>query len=83
VETHLKEMNMNTIENEVKRIIKTQKWEIIVHTMEDGTTQMHRISDGFTAMELLGICNLSNFEIIEQMRGKILPDITTRTVIKD
>ncbi len=25
---------MNIIENEIKRIIKTQKWEIIVHTME-------------------------------------------------
>lgn len=74
---------MNIIENEIKRIVKTQKWEIIVHTMEDGTTQMHRTSEGFTAVELLGICNLSNLEIIEQMRGKILPDITTRTVIKD
>lgn len=42
-----------------------------------------RRNEGFTAIELLGLCNLISLEIIQQLKGDIRPDIIKREVIED
>jgi len=44
-------------------------------------TFMHRKNDGFTALELLGICAMISAELLEQMAGRIRPDIIKREVV--
>ena len=42
---------------------------------------MERINDGFTSLELLAICTITQTEILEQMKGIIRPDFITRKVV--
>lgn len=42
---------------------------------------IERINDGFSAAELLGLLEMTQLEILEQMRGIIKPDIIKRKVI--
>lgn len=60
---------------------KTYTIEMIEH--EDGGTQLNRTNDGFDGIELLGLLELSQLEIIEQLKGYIKPDIIKRNIVKD
>jgi len=60
---------------------KTYTLELIEH--EDGGTQLIRTNDGFDAFELLGLLELAQLEIIEQIKGNIKPDIIKRNIVKD
>ena len=60
-----------------------KKTYIITFEEINGESVMNRTNDGFTAVELLGVIELTRVEIIDQMRGVIQPDIIKRTVIKD
>ena len=60
-----------------------KKTYIITFEKINGKSVMNRTNDGFTAVELLGVIELTRVEIIDQMRGMIKPDIIKRTVIED
>jgi hypothetical protein len=60
---------------------KTYTIEMIEH--EDGGTQLIRTNDGFDAFELLGLLELAQLEIIEQIKGNIKPDIIKRNIVED
>ena len=60
-----------------------KKTYIITFEKINGKSVMNRTNDGFTAVELLGVIELTRVEIIDQMRGMIKPDVIKRTVIKD
>lgn len=49
---------------------------------EDGQSILSRCNDGFDAIELLGLCEMTQIEILRQMQGEIKPDIIKRTVIE-
>lgn len=68
------------------RKTKTMKTKIKKYTIEmtetDKGYSMNRTCEGFTSMELMGVLEFVQFEIIEQMRGLIKPTIVKRKVIE-
>ena len=54
-------------------------------TVDDGgeKNQMNRTNDGFGTMELFGILEFIQLEIIQQLSGYIKPDIIKREVVED
>lgn len=71
-----------SMENKKEKIIRTKTWTVEVHEYEDGSYGIVRTNDGFAAHELLGICEFTREDIIEQMSGRIQPDIVERKVVK-
>ena len=63
--------------------MKTQTYTITVITNDDGSTQMKRVNDGFSGIELIGIVAITSHELMKQLQGKLKPDIIKREVIKD
>lgn len=59
---------------------KTFTLEYVVN--EDDTAKMDSKVDGFNPFELIGILQYKINDIELQMRGKIVPDIITRTLVK-
>ena len=49
----------------------------------DGSSKMQRTADWFSAIELIGVLELTMMEIREQMKGTITPDVIKRQVIED
>jgi D-Tyr-tRNAtyr deacylase len=66
-----------------KKVEKIQKYIIEVIIYEDGSTRMNRTCDGFNALELLGVLEFTQIEIMEQIKGRIKPDLVKRTVLTD
>ena len=58
---------------------KVKKWSIEVIETDEGY-EMNRKGEGFTALELMGVLEYVQIEIMEQMRGNIKPTIIKRTV---
>lgn len=65
------------------KIKATKTYNITLNITEDGKSELIRRCDGFGAYELLGLLDLTRTEIIEQIRGKIQPDIIKREFIED
>lgn len=61
----------------------TPKTYLITTYIEDGKLKMKRVNDGFNSIELLGILQMATIEILNQIQGKIKPDIIERRVIVD
>ena len=59
-----------------------KKYIITLKEEDNGTTTLHRTNDGFNPLELLGLMELIQSEAIEQMAGKIKPDVIKRQVIE-
>ena len=71
-------------EDSSKRIVKSkQSYTFTIEKYTDGASTMTRHNDGFTALELLGICSMITREVIDQQEGRIKPDIVKRNLIKD
>lgn len=49
---------------------------------EDGQSIISRCNDGFDSIELLGLCEMTQLEVLRQMQGEIKPDIINRTVFE-
>jgi hypothetical protein len=49
----------------------------------DGTASMRRKNEGFSGIELLGILEMTQLEIIQEIAGKLKPDVITREVVVD
>jgi len=60
-----------------------QTYSIEIIHYDDHTYRMNRVCDGFTPIELIGILEFTQREIIEQIAGKFKPDVVKRTYIKD
>lgn len=58
---------------------KEKKYTISLKGGKNGI--LSRVNEGFTAIELLGLCNLISLEIMQQMKGDIKPDIIKREVV--
>lgn len=70
-------------EKEEKKVKSTKTWTVSWTIYEDGSTSLDRTNDGFTFLELLGVLNISNDDVIQQIKGNVKPDIITRQVITD
>jgi hypothetical protein len=68
--------------NNEKKIIRKQKWIVEHITYLDGTTELTRTNDGFGALELIGLIEISKDDIINQIRGKVKPDIVNRKFVE-
>lgn len=59
---------------------KIKKYLIEIIESDKGYS-MDRTMEGFTALELLGVLEFIQLEIIEQMKGQIKPTEIKRTII--
>lgn len=66
-----------------KEIKKIRQYIVTEIEYVDGTVKLGRENDGFTSIELLGLFSYIKSDILEQMAGKIHPDIVERQVIVD
>lgn len=65
-----------------KTIKKKSTYTIEVRINTDGTFHLFRKNDGFNPLELLGLLEMAQLEIIKQMSGEIQPDVIKREVIE-
>lgn len=79
------EENVTFLNNEEDEsvVVGRQTWTIELVTYADGTTRLNRTNDGFTAIELLGLANMSTHDILQQMASDITPKFINRKVVKD
>lgn len=69
---------------EFTTVVKSQSYLIEYNYMSDGTLQVSRTNNGFTAIELLGVVTKTQQDILKQISGEMTqPDIVKRTVIKE
>ena len=66
-----------------KEIKKIRQYIVTEIEYVDDTVKLSRENDGFTSIELLGLFSYIKSDILEQMAGKIHPDIVERQVIVD
>lgn len=59
---------------------KIKKYSIEIIESDKGYS-MNRTMSGFTALELMGVLEFIQLEIIEQMKGQIKPTEIKRTII--
>jgi hypothetical protein len=59
---------------------EVKKYSIEIIESDKGYS-MNRTVEGFTALELMGVLEFIQLEIIEQMKGAIKPTEINRTVI--
>ena len=80
---HCKHLNYITMKKEKKEsaVVRKATYSIEYTVKADGTSALHRKADGFNPFELLGLLDLTRGEIIEQIYGKIKPDVIKREVV--
>lgn len=66
-----------------KKILAKKTYTLGVTIFDDNTTELSRLNDGFTALELLGLLEKIQLEIMQQMSAEIKPDVIKRTIIED
>jgi len=67
-----------------KDVLKRKIYTLEVIEYVDGTATMNRTNDGFTAVELMGQLEIIQFDILDQMAGRIKPPTrVNRKVVKD
>lgn len=65
-----------------KKVLRRSTYKIVCEITDDGKSTMSRTNDGFNAYELIGILELTQREIREQIAGGYTPDEINRKVIK-
>ena len=62
-----------------------QVYTITIEHKEDGTKTMTRRNDGFNAIELLGLLELTQQDILKQLKGleEAEIDVVKREVVED
>jgi len=78
----IKSQSPRAVEDGEKLAKKNLKRYTIETYEQNGENIMAKCNDGFNAMELLGIMEVSKEDIINQIKGFVKPDIIKRTVIK-
>ncbi len=56
---------------------------ILEAKLEDGRLKVSSENDGFSGLEVLGILQMKVVDVLDQLSGKITPDIIERKVIKE
>lgn len=69
--------------NAENKITKRKTYTITATYYADGTMKLGRLNDGFDALELLGVCHITEVDIKEQVAGNVKADIIERQVMKD
>lgn len=67
---------------EAKKIKSIKTYTLVVTDYEDNSSNYTRTNDGFNPIELLGLCQLTILDILEQLKGTITPTVIERNVIK-
>jgi len=62
-------------------IIRTSTYTVELYEHEDGNVSMKRTNDGFNSIELLGVLQLTQLEILQQIQGSIKPSKIERNLI--
>jgi hypothetical protein len=60
----------------------TKKFTLELIEKDDGHLEMHSSNDGFSTVALLGALYFKLGDIQDQMRGKIKPDVVTRSFVE-
>jgi len=69
--------------NEMSKEVIIKTYTITWKEESDGKTSLQRVNDGFNLIELLGLLSLTQLELLDTFRGKIVPDTITRQVVDD
>lgn len=69
------------IPNPPFEVAESTTYTICFETATDGRTRMTRTNDGFDPLQLLGLASLLQYELCEQFKGRITPDIIERQVV--
>lgn len=64
----------------MEKILKSYTIKVIEQNDE---IKIHRTNDGFTSVELLGLLEYTQIDIMRQMAGQIRPTVIKRNVIDD
>lgn len=67
----------------VQEVAKIKTYTIVVTEYTDGTTNLRRTNDGFYPLELLGLCQLTSLDIMEQLKGCVTPNTIERRFVVD
>lgn len=76
----------NTEKTTQEKVILNEKtYTVRLIHFSDGSVQLRRTNDGFNAIELLGILNLTSHENVDYLTGKVELNIDEikREVVKD
>ena len=65
-----------------QKIVKEKTYSIKHITYEDGSSHLIRENNGFNPFELLGYLEHAQLEIMQELAGKMKPDIVERRVVK-
>ena len=69
--------------NKKERTIVNEKiYTIKIVTYSDGERHLIRENDGFSPLDLLGYMEHAQLEIMQQLAGKMKPDIVERKFVK-
>ena len=60
-----------------------EKKYALTATVEDGKLRIASENSGFNSVELLGLLDWKREDVIEQLKGNILPEEVKRNLIKD
>jgi hypothetical protein len=71
---------LNNVDTTFVRPSRTKRWTIEVKEYEDGQSEMTRTNEGFSALELVGLCETIKVDIKHQIDGLIRPSIVNRVV---
>jgi len=63
-------------------VVEEKRWSIRGIRHADGSTFHRRDNSGFTIYELLGIVEHIRVDLLDQVTGRMKPDITVRTAVK-
>jgi len=60
-----------------------KKYTLTLTQNDKGALNVETTNDGFNPLELLGLLSWKHNDVQEQLKGHIVPDTTSRTVIED
>ena len=72
---------MNT--DKEKKVVKVKVYKVTVTHYDNGSVNVKRICDGFNPIELIGILEETQLDILKQRGGEFKPDQVERQFVKD
>ena len=60
-----------------------KKYTLTLTQNDKGALNVETTNDGFNPLELLGLLSWKHNDVQEQLKGHIVPDTVSRTVIED
>ena len=66
-----------------KKIKEVKTYTVKLTVYKDNTSMLERDNTGYLPHEILGLLEISRFDVMEQIKGNIKPDYIERKVIKE